>query len=59
MKYSVQLYTLRNEIRNAEGLKRILPEVRKAGYEGVEYAGTYGYDPVTFQQLSDDSGTKT
>ncbi|NLZ36319.1 MAG: sugar phosphate isomerase/epimerase [Clostridiales bacterium] len=56
MKYSVQLYTLRSEIKDAEGLKRILPEVRKAGYEGVEFAGTYGYDPVTLKQLCDDSG---
>ena len=45
MKYSVQLYTLRDDIKDAAGLFRILPEVRKIGFEGVEFAGYYGLDP--------------
>ena len=56
MKYSVQLYTLRDDIKDAAGLIRILPEVRKIGFEGVEFAGYYGLDPITLKQACDDAG---
>ena len=56
MKYSVQLYTLRDDIKDAAGLLRILPEIRKIGFEGVEFAGFYGLDPVTLRKALDDAG---
>lgn len=56
MKYSVQLYSLRDDIKNAEGLLAILPKLRQLGFEGVEFAGYYGLDPVTLKGALDNAG---
>lgn len=56
MKYSVQMYSLRNEIHNKEDLRFHLYELRKMGFEGVEFAGYYGLDPVTLKGLCDEAG---
>ncbi|MBO4216697.1 MAG: sugar phosphate isomerase/epimerase [Clostridia bacterium] len=44
MKTAVQLYTLRDHLR--EHLEDGLRRVAEMGYDGVELAGTYGYDPA-------------
>ena len=41
MKIAIQLYTLRNE--TAENLEKVLEEVKKMGYDGVELAGLCGH----------------
>lgn len=41
MKYGIQLYTLREESK--ENFLAVLEHVAKCGYEGVEFAGYYGF----------------
>ena len=56
MKFSVQLYTLRDEIKNAEGLLNIFPKLKALGFDGVEFAGYYGLDAKTIKKALDDNG---
>ena len=39
MKIAVQLYSVRDCIKNADDFMRVLEEVKAMGYEGVEFAG--------------------
>lgn len=56
MKFSVQLYTLRDEIQNADGLLAIFPKLRQLGFEGVELCGYHGMDPITIKTALDNAG---
>lgn len=42
MKLAVQLYSVRDGIDSGDDLLRALENVKQAGYEGVEFAGTQG-----------------
>ena len=56
MKFSVQLYSLRDDIKDAEGLLAILPKLKEIGFDGVEFAGYYGLDAKTIKKALDDAG---
>ncbi len=53
---AVQLYSVRDDC--AKDLPGVLSAVAKMGYEGVEFAGYYGYDAVALRTLLDDNGLK-
>jgi sugar phosphate isomerase/epimerase len=54
----VQLYSVRELA--AKDLPKILQEIGKMGYQGVEFAGYYGWDkdPKALRKLLDDNGLK-
>ncbi|MBE5818780.1 MAG: sugar phosphate isomerase/epimerase [Clostridiales bacterium] len=56
MKFSVQLYSLRDDIKDANGLLAILPKLKEIGFDGVEFAGYYGLDAKTLKKALDDAG---
>jgi sugar phosphate isomerase/epimerase len=53
---SVQLYSVRDDA--AKDLPAVLAAVAKMGYEGVEFAGYYGYSATDLRKLLDDNGLK-
>jgi sugar phosphate isomerase/epimerase len=53
----VQLYTLRDEMEN--DFEGTLRKVAALGYEGVEFAGYYGWEAEKLKQLLDEIGLKT
>lgn len=54
----LQLYSLRKEL--AQEFEPVIRRVGKMGYQGVEFAGYYGWDkkPNDLRKLLDDSGLK-
>ena len=52
---AVQLYSIREYIK-ANGLGKALAEVAKIGYEGVEFAGYWGYKAPDLKKMLDDNG---
>jgi len=54
----VQLYSVREPA--AKDLPKILQEIGRMGYNGVEFAGYYGWekDPKALRKLLDDNGLK-
>lgn len=56
MNFGVILYTFYNDVKDVDQLKKVLPEIRKMGYKGVEFAGFYGSDPVTLRELCEING---
>jgi len=56
MKFAVQLYSLRGHISNGEDLLRVLEEVKKIGFDGVEFAGFFGLDAATIKAKLDELG---
>jgi len=53
---ALQLYSVREDC--ARDLPGTLQAVAKMGYEGVEFAGYYGYDAPALKKLLDDLGLK-
>jgi len=53
---ALQLYSVRNECAN--DLPGTLEKVAKFGYDGVEFAGFYGYSAVDLRKILDDNGLK-
>ena len=56
MKFAVQLYSLRGHIKDGADLLHILEEVKKLGFEGVEFAGFFGLDAPTLKAKLDELG---
>ena len=54
MKIGLQLYTLRGNIKNGDDLLKILSDVKKLGFEGVEFAGYFGLDANTLRSRLDE-----
>ena len=54
-KVGLQLYSIRDYI-NSVGLPKALADVAKIGYEGVEFAGYYGFKPEELKKMLDDNG---
>ena len=52
----LQLYSIREEC--ARDLPGSLKAVRKMGYDGVEFAGYYGYSATDLRRMLDDNGLK-
>lgn len=56
MKFAVQLYSLRHHMEQGEDLLDILKKVKEIGFDGVEFAGFWGYDADTLKKTLDDLG---
>jgi sugar phosphate isomerase/epimerase len=53
---AVQLYSVREAA--AKDLPGVLAQVKKLGFDGVEFAGYYGHDAKAVRKLLDDNGLK-
>lgn len=53
---ALQLYSIREDC--AKDLPGCLKAVAKMGYEGVDFAGYYGYDAKEIRKMLDDNGLK-
>ncbi len=56
MKLAVQLYTLRSHMKNGSDLLQILGEVKKLGFQGVEFAGYHNLDAAVLKSRLDELG---
>ena len=52
---AVQLYSVRGIIK-AKGLPAVLAEIKKLGYEGVEFASYYGHSAAELKSMLADNG---
>ena len=57
---ALQLYSVRRECGkdNGKNLVKVVEAVAKMGYEGVEFAGYYGWNAPELRKLLDDHGLK-
>ena len=56
MKIAVQVYSVRDHINNTETLLKTLEEIKKIGYDGVEFAGFFNTDAETIKAKLDELG---
>lgn len=56
MKTAVQVYSVREHINDTETLLKALEEIKKIGYDGVEFAGYFGTDAATIKAKLDEVG---
>ena len=56
MKFAVQVYSVRDAINDTESLLKALEEIKKIGYDGVEFAGYFGADAKTIKAKLDELG---
>ncbi len=56
MKIAVQVYSVREHINDTETLLKALEEIKKIGYDGVEFAGYFNTDAKTIKAKLDELG---
>ncbi len=56
MKIAVQVYSVRDHINDAETLLKALEEIKKIGYDGVEFAGYFNADAAAIKAKLDEVG---
>ncbi len=56
MKIAVQVYSVRDHINDTETLLKTLEEIKKIGYDGVEFAGYFNTDAATIKAKLDEIG---
>ncbi len=56
MKLAVQVYSVRDHISDTETFLKALEEIKKIGYDGVEFAGYFGTDAATIKAKLDELG---
>lgn len=56
MKIAVQLYSVRDCIKNGEDFFKALEEIKAMGYDGVEFAGYHGVDAKDIKTKLDELG---
>lgn len=56
MKIAVQVYSVRDHIKTGDDMLRVLGEIKKLGYDGVEFAGYAGLDAATLRARLDECG---
>ncbi len=56
MKFAVQLYSVRDHIKTGEDMLNILSEVKKIGFDGVEFAGYFGLSAKELKSKCDEVG---
>lgn len=56
MKFAVQLYTLRNDIKDAESFIEVLKKVKEIGFDGVEICDFYGLSYEELKAKMDEIG---
>lgn len=58
MKIAVQVYSVRDHIHDAASLMAALAEIKRIGYDGVEFAGYYDADAAEIRKTLDALGLK-
>lgn len=56
MKFAVQLYSVRDHIKNGEDLLEVLGKVKDIGFDGVEFAGYQDLDAQVLKDRCDELG---
>jgi hypothetical protein len=56
MKYALQMYSVRDGIKTGDDLLAALAKVKAIGYDGVEFAGTFGLPAETLKAKLDEAG---
>ncbi len=56
MNFAVQLYSVRDHIESGEDMLKILEEVKKIGFSGVEFAGYFGLSAEVLKRKCDELG---
>lgn len=56
MKIAVQVYSVRDHINDSETLLKALEEIKKIGYDGVEFAGYFNTDAKVIREKLDEVG---
>ncbi len=56
MKIAVQVYSVRDHINDSETLLKALEEIKKIGYDGVEFAGYFDTDAAAIKAKLDEVG---
>lgn len=56
MKIAVQVYSCRHHIKDTKTLLKALEEIKKIGYDGVEFAGYFGADAKKIKKKLDEIG---
>ena len=56
MKLAIQLYSLRDHIKNGDDFLKILEEVKALGFDGVEFAGYFSLPAETIKAKLDELG---
>ena len=56
MKYAVQLYSVRDHIENGNDMLEILGKVKEIGFDGVEFAGYFGFDAEALRARCEELG---
>ncbi len=56
MKIAVQVYSVREHITDSESLLKALEEIKRIGYDGVEFAGYFDTDAETIKAKLDELG---
>lgn len=56
MKIAVQVYSVRDAIKDSDTLLKALEKIKEIGYDGVEFAGYFGTDAKTIKAKLDELG---
>jgi len=56
MKFSVQLYSLRDLAKDQESFLALFPKLKELGFSGVEFAGYHGLSAGEIRKALDDAG---
>ena len=56
MKFAVQLYSVRDHIENGNDMLEILGKVKEIGFDGVEFAGYFGFDAEALRARCEELG---
>jgi len=56
MKFSIQLYSLRDMIESGDDLLALFPKLKAMGFDGVEFAGYYDLPADVIRKALDDAG---
>jgi len=56
MKFSIQLYSLRDMVNSADDLLALFPKLKAMGFDGVEFAGYYDLPAETIRKALTDAG---
>ena len=56
MKIAVQVYSCRHHIKDTKTLLKALEEIKKIGYDGVEFAGYFGLSAEELKARCDELG---
>jgi len=56
MKFSIQLYTLRDLVKDGASFLALFPKLKDLGFDGVEFAGYHGLSAEEIRAALDDAG---